>query len=183
MLSLKKILYAITKILQQNFKEDIYIEDNNTGGFDKSCLFVQLIPVSTEASTRRTNLRRLLISIKYFQEPSENIYKLHDVSDKLERIFGRTIRIDKRIFTINEMENTIINDDIGRVLDFIVHIEFHDAEYAEYTGPENLPEMDDIVIEDETVKLTREEYELMKKLYADLEGKQIYTEYEEGDED
>ena len=40
MISLKNILFATTKAVAENFPQDVYIEDNNTQGFDKSCFFV-----------------------------------------------------------------------------------------------------------------------------------------------
>ena len=182
MLGLKNILYAVTTILNENFEEDIYVEDNNTGGFENSCFFVQLIPVSTEVSTKITNLRSLIISIKYLQQAGESIINLLDISDKLEKIFGRTLRADNRVITINHMENTIITDEVGRVLDFMIHIDFFDEKYIKYTGPNNLPDMDDTDIKKETIKLYEEKYELMKKLYADVENVLMVTEYKEGDD-
>lgn len=37
MIPLKSILYATTKAVAENFPQDVYIEDDNTQGFDKSC--------------------------------------------------------------------------------------------------------------------------------------------------
>ena len=153
MISLKSILYSVTKVLAENFEQDIFIEDNNTGGFNNSCFFVQLLPLSSEASTKVLNLRNIIVSVKYLQQSGESIVNIHDINDKLEMIFGRTLQIDDRIITINETESNMITDEVGRILDFMVHLEFHDEQYSEY-GP-------------------IEEYELMRKLYANLEGKTI----------
>ena len=49
MISLKNILFAATKAVAENFPQDVYIEDNNTRGCDKSCFFVQILPISREA--------------------------------------------------------------------------------------------------------------------------------------
>ena len=153
MISLKSILYSVTKVLAENFEQDIFIEDNNTGGFNNSCFFVQLLPLSSEASTKVLNLRNIIVSVKYLQQSGESIVNIHDINDKLEMIFGHTLQIDDRIITINETESNMITDEVGRILDFMVHLEFHDEQYSEY-GP-------------------IEEYELMRKLYANLEGKTI----------
>ena len=51
MISLKNILFATTKAVAENFTQDVYIEDNNTLGFNKSCFFVQILPISSEALT------------------------------------------------------------------------------------------------------------------------------------
>ena len=58
MIPLKSILYATTKAVAENFPQDVYIEDDNTQGFDKSCFFVQILPISSSAITRISNLRR-----------------------------------------------------------------------------------------------------------------------------
>ena len=52
MISLKNILFATTKAVAENFPQDVYIEDNNTQGFDKSCFFVQILPIQSIAITK-----------------------------------------------------------------------------------------------------------------------------------
>ena len=42
MIPLKDILFATTKAVSENCEQDVYIEDNNTQGFNKSCFFVQI---------------------------------------------------------------------------------------------------------------------------------------------
>ena len=153
MLSLKNILYATTKILKDNFTQDVFIEDNNTGGFENSCFYVQLVPISTTASTKSTNLRSMFISIKYLQQAGESIDKLLDISDRLEMVFGRTLKTNDRIITINETEIDILNDEVGRILDFRLIIDFSDGQYADYTE--------------------KEEYELMQEINTNIEGKVV----------
>ena len=53
MIPLKNILFATTKAVAENFPQDVYIEDNNTQGFNKSCFFVQILPVSSSALTKK----------------------------------------------------------------------------------------------------------------------------------
>ena len=65
MIPLKNILFATTKAVAENFSQDVYIEDDNTQGFDKSCFFVQILPISSSAITRISNLRTISVSIKY----------------------------------------------------------------------------------------------------------------------
>lgn len=153
MISLKSILYSVTKVLAENFKQDIFIEDNNAGGFNNSCFFVQLLPLSSEASTKVLNFRSIIVSVKYLQQSSESIVNIHDVNDKLELIFGRTLQVGDRIITISETESNMLTDEVGRILDFMIHLDFHDEQYSEYGK--------------------QEEYELMLELYANVEGKTI----------
>ena len=162
MISLKTFLLAATKLVRQNFTEDVYIQDNNAGEFDKACFFIQVIPISTEASTKKTNIRRLKISIKYYQQFDDDICRLYDVSDKLERIFGRTIKFDTRAVNVESMENQIITDEIGRILDFMINIVFHDEEYRVYTG--RLPEVYDLVTPDSLLAFEHIDYDIMRIL-------------------
>ena len=86
MIPLKNILFATTKVLSENFNKDVFIEDNNAQGFDKSCFFVQIVPVNSEAFTNTSNLRNIMISIKYLQEKGESIMIL--VFEKTNEIDG-----------------------------------------------------------------------------------------------
>ena len=153
MISMKNILFAATKAVSENFPQDVYIEDNNTQGFNKSCFFVQILPISSSALTKASNLRTISISIKYLQQTGEGISNILDVSDRLERIFARTLFVDNTYLTINDIESNIYSDEVGRILDFMVHLDFDDIKYSQYTGPLDRPESEPI------------EYDLMKELH------------------
>ena len=156
MIPLKDILFATTKAVAENFEQDVYIEDNNTQGFNKSCFFVQILPISSSALTKASNLRTISISIKYLQQTGESITNVLDVSDRLERIFGRTLFVDNTYLTINDIESNIYSDEIGRILDFVINLDFDDIKYSQYSGPLDSPESEPI------------EYDLMKELYLQL---------------
>ena len=156
MIPLKNILFAATKAVAENFPQDVYIEDNNTQGFDKSCFFVQILPISSSALTKASNLRTISISIKYLQQTGESITNVLDVSDRLERIFARTLFVDNTYLTINDIESNIYSDEVGRILDFMIHLDFDDIKYSQYTGPLDSPESEPI------------EYDLMRELYLQL---------------
>ena len=145
MIPLKNILFATTKAVSENFEQDVYIEDNNTQGFDKSCFFVQILPISSSALTKMSNLRSIIVSVKYLQQSKESITNILDVSDRLEMIFARTLFVDNTYLTINETESNIYSDEVGRILDFMIHLDFDDIKYS----PENEPM----------------EYDLMKELH------------------
>ena len=155
MISLKNILFATTKAVAENFPQDVYIEDNNTQGFDKSCFFVQILPISSSALTKISNLRSIIVSVKYLQQTGEGISNILDVSDRLERIFARTLFVDNTYLTINDIESNIYSDEVGRILDFMIHLNFDDIKYSKYDGPLDITEEE-------------EEYELMKELHLQL---------------
>ena len=155
MISLKNILFATTKAVAENFTQDVYIEDNNTQGFDKSCFFVQILPISSEALSRISNLRSIIVSVKYLQQAGESITHIYDASDRLERIFGRTLFVDNTYLTVNEVESNIYSDEVGRILDFMIHLNFNDIKYSKYDGPLDIAEEE-------------EEYELMRELHLQL---------------
>ena len=156
MIPLKNILFAVTKSVSENFEQDVYIEDNNTQGFNKSCFFVQILPISSSALTKASNLRTISISIKYLQQTGESITNVLDVSDRLERIFARTLFVDNTYITVNEVESNIYSDEVGRILDFMIHLNFNDIKYSQYSGPLDSPESEPI------------EYDLMREFYLQL---------------
>ena len=156
MIPLKSILYATTKAVAENFPQDVYIEDDNTQGFDKSCFFVQILPISSSAITRISNLRTISVSIKYLQQAGESITNIYDASDRLEKIFGRTLFVDDTYLTVDDIESNIYSDEVGRILDFMIHLDFDDIKYSQYTGPLDNPDSEPT------------EYELMKELHLQL---------------
>ena len=156
MIPLKNILFATTKAVSENFEQDVFIEDNNAQGFDKSCFFVQILPISSSALTKASNLRSIIVSVKYLQQAGESIADILDASDRLERIFARTLFVDNTYLTINDIESNIYSDEIGRILDFVINLDFDDIKYSQYSGPLDSPESKPI------------EYDLMKELYLQL---------------
>ena len=96
------------------------------------------------------------ISVKYLQQTGEGISNILDVSDRLERIFARTLFVDNTYLTINDIESNIYSDEVGRILDFMIHLDFDDIKYSQYTGPLDRPESEPI------------EYDLMREFYLQL---------------
>ena len=73
-----------------------------------------------------------MISIKYLQEKGESIINIHNVLDKLEMLFARTLKVDDTYITITDQETNIYSDEVGRILDFIIHLNFNDVVYNKY---------------------------------------------------
>ena len=143
MITYKDILYSTTKILSDNFNCDVIVK-NEEGTFENECFYVTLVPITSKASTLKTNEKQLMISVKYFSNDKLNNY---DIADKLEGLFARNIKVNNEFLNISNVEPNFLTDEVGDMLDFLI--------YTTY--------FDEIVI-------TQEDYELMQKLNV----RQIY---------
>ena len=122
MLTYKNILYATTKIISENFDCDVIVE-NQEGIFKDECFYVSITPTNSTASTRATNQKQLIISVKYFSNNSINHY---DVANKLELLFARNIKVKDRMLNISSIEPNFLEDEIGDMLDFLIYINYID---------------------------------------------------------
>lgn len=143
MITYKDILYSATKILSDNFNCDIIVE-NQEGTFENECFYVTLVPVTSKASTKSTNEKQLMLSIKYFGGSKLDNY---DIADKLEGLFARNIKVNNKFLNISNVEPNFLTDEVGDMLDFLIYITY----------------FDEIVI-------TQEDYELIQKINV----RQIY---------
>ena len=122
MLTYKDILYATTKILSDNFNCDVIVQ-NQEGTFENECFYVTLVPVTSKASTLKTNEKQLIISVKYFSDDKLNNY---DIADKLEGLFARNIKVRDRFLNISNVEPNFLTDEVGDMLDFLIYITYFD---------------------------------------------------------
>ena len=122
MITYKNILYATTKIISENFSCDVIVE-NQEGTFKDECFYVSITPTNSTASTRTTNQKQLMISVKYFSKDSINHY---DVANKLEVLFGRNIMVKDRVLNISSVEPNFLTDEVGDMLDFLIYITYFD---------------------------------------------------------
>ena len=122
MITYKNILYATTKIISENFSCDVIVE-NQEGIFKDECFYVSITPTNSTASTRTTNQKQLMISVKYFSKDSINHY---DVANKLEVLFGRNIMVKDRVLNISSVEPNFLTDEVGDMLDFLIYITYFD---------------------------------------------------------
>lgn len=143
MITYKDILYSTTKILSDNFNCDVIVE-NQEGTFENECFYVTLVPVTSKASTCKTNEKQLMISIKYFGGSKLDNY---DVADKLECLFARNIKVNNKFLNISNVEPNFLTDEVGDMLDFLIYITYFDE-----------------------IFMTQEDYELIQKLHL----RQIY---------
>ena len=120
MLTYKDILFSITKILSDNFNCDVIVQ-NQEGTFENECFYVTLVPVTSKASTLRTNEKQLMISVKYFGGSKLDNY---DIADKLEGLFARSLKVNDRVLNISNVEPNFLQDEVGDMLDFLVYITY-----------------------------------------------------------
>ena len=141
MLTYKNILYSVTKILSDNFNCDVIVK-NQEGTFENECFYVTLVPVTSKASTLKTNQKQLMVSIKYFSDDKLNNY---DMANKLECLFARKIEVKDRVLNISNIEPNFLVDEVGDMLDFLIYITYFDE-----------------------VCITQEDYEFMRTLHVRL---------------
>ena len=143
MITYKDILYSTTKILSDNFNCDVIVK-NEEGTFENECFYVTLVPITSKASTLKTNEKQLMISVKYFGGSKLDNY---DIADKLEGLFARNLKVNNKFLNISNVEPNFLVDEVGDMLDFLIYITY----------------FDEIVI-------TQEDYELIQKINV----RQIY---------
>ena len=122
MLTYKDILFSTTKILSDNFDCDVIVE-NKEGTFENECFYVTLVPVTSEASTLKTNRKQLMLSVKYFGGSKLDNY---DMADKLEGLFARSLKVNDRYLNISSVEPNFLVDEVGDMLDFLIYITYFD---------------------------------------------------------
>ena len=143
MITYKDILYSTTKILSDNFNCDVIVQ-NQEGTFENECFYVTLVPITSKASTLKTNEKQLMISVKYFSNDKLNNY---DIADKLEGLFARNIKVNNEFLNISNVEPNFLTDEVGDMLDFLIYITYFDE-----------------------ILTTQEDYELIQKINV----RQIY---------
>ena len=122
MLTYKDILFSTTKILSDNFNCDVIVE-NQEGTFENECFYVTLVPVTSKASTYKTNEKQLILSVKYFGGSKLDNY---DIADKLEGLFARSLKVNDRFLNISSVEPNFLTDEVGDMLDFLIYITYFD---------------------------------------------------------
>ena len=122
MITYKDILFSTTKILSDSFDCDVIVE-NQEGTFENECFYVTLVPVTSKASTLKTNQKQLMLSVKYFGGSKLDNY---DIADKLEGLFARSLKVNDRVLNISNVEPNFLTDEIGDMLDFLIYITYFD---------------------------------------------------------
>ena len=122
MLTYKDILFSTTKILSDNFDCDVIVK-NEEGTFENECFYVTLVPVTSKASTYKTNEKQLILSVKYFGKDKLNNY---DIANRLECLFSRNLKVNDKFLNISSVEPNFLVDEVGDMLDFLIYITYFD---------------------------------------------------------
>lgn len=125
MINYTDILYSTTKILSDNFNVDVLVEDSE-GIFENECFYVTVVPITSIASTRVTNAKNVMLSVKYF---GGDKLKNYDIANNLENLFNRKLKVKDRFINISNVEPNFLNDDVGDMLDFLIYLQFDDEIY------------------------------------------------------
>ena len=147
MLTYKDILFSTTKVLSDNFNCDVIVE-NQEGTFENKCFYVTLVPVTSKASTLKTNQKQLILSVKYFGVSKLDNY---DIADKLECLFARNLKVKDRFLNISNVEPNFLADEVGDILDFLIYITYFDDFKLPFNN--DVEETDEIM---ENIKLNTE---------------------------
>ena len=122
MITYKDILFSTTKILSDSFDCDVIVE-NQEGTFENECFYVTLVPVTSKASTLKTNQKQLMLSVKYFGGSKLDNY---DMADRLDCLFARNLKVNDRVLNISNVEPNFLTDEVGDMLDFLIYITYFD---------------------------------------------------------
>ena len=122
MLTYKDILFAATKIISDKFNCDVIVE-NKEGTFENECFYVTLVPVTSKASTCKTNEKQLILSVKHFGGSKLDNY---DIANRLECLFARNLKVKDEFLNISSVEPNFLVDEVGDMLDFLVYITYFD---------------------------------------------------------
>lgn len=141
MLTYKDILDSFTLKLSTAFSDVEIYTDNTTNGIDDNCFYVSLIPTTSNAFTKKTDKKNLLVSIKYFPKVSNNI-ELYNAIDLLNKEFSRNIQVKDRFLHFSSIEPNVISDDVGSFLDFLINISYVDDIYID---EEILPNVNEVI--------------------------------------
>lgn len=121
MLTYKDILYSVTNALSKKYKNIDIIVQNEEGTFENECFYVTVIPLQTEVNSNTSNLKKVMISVKYF---CNSDLKLYDVASELTDQFERTIKVKDRTLNISSTEANFLTDEVGKMLDFLITVKY-----------------------------------------------------------
>lgn len=132
MLTNRDIIIAVNKRIENEFRDtDIFINEDNTQGFEEACFFVQLLPVSNSIGNKVLDIKKIFIDIEYYQRARKNKLNLYDIQSRLEKIFNRSIRVNDRSLTIENISPSIAKDPVGYKLTFLMTVSYFEEVYFE----------------------------------------------------
>ncbi|HBG1634551.1 hypothetical protein KWK00_006660 [Clostridioides difficile] len=141
MLKYKEILETIIEILKKNFTESIFIDDESVQGSEGPCFFVSILSVICTPIMLNTNNKDIVISIKYLPKPQSKSIRMYEISDELNKLFNRNIKVTDRKLNITKLEQSIKKEESIYVLNFTITLNYLDSVYEEDVVYENMEEI------------------------------------------
>lgn len=141
MLKYKEIIETIIETLKKNFTESVFIDDESVQGSEGSCFFVSILSVICTPIMLNTNNKDIVISIKYLPKPQSNSIRMYEVSDELNKLFNRNIKITDRKLNITKLEQSIKKEESIYTLNFSITLNYLDSVYEEEVVYENMEEI------------------------------------------
>lgn len=141
MLKYKEILETIIETLKKNFTESVFIDDESVQGSEGSCFFVSILSVVCTPIMLNTNNKDIVISIRYLPKPQSNSIRMYEVSDELNKLFNRNIKVTDRKLNITKLEQSIKKEESIYALNFSITLNYLDSVYEEEVVYENMEEI------------------------------------------
>ncbi|KPI53542.1 hypothetical protein KW94_07300 [Clostridioides difficile] len=141
MLKYKEIIETIIETLKKNFTESVFIDDESVQGSEGSCFFVSILSVICTPIMLNTNNKDIVISIKYLPKPQSNSIRMYEVSDELNKLFNRNIKVTDRKLNITKLEQSIKKEESIYTLNFSITLNYLDSVYEEEVVCENMEEI------------------------------------------
>ncbi|MCC0628790.1 MULTISPECIES: DUF6838 family protein [unclassified Clostridioides] len=141
MLKHKEILETIIGILKKNFTESVFIDDESTQGSEGSCFFVSILSIVCTPIMLNKNNKDIVISIKYLPKSQSNSIRMYEISDELNKLFNRNIKVTDRKLSITKLEQSIKKEESIYALNFSITLNYLDSVYEEEAVYENMEEI------------------------------------------
>ena len=102
---------------------------------------MRLFPSDREIDSTDSYLRKVLVSITYYQKSGKGVENLYKIQYELDNLFGLDIKIADRNILIEKTKYKINPDKVGSTLSFLVYLVYHEKinkHEKEYETVENI---------------------------------------------
>ncbi|MFQ8674329.1 MAG: DUF6838 family protein [Clostridioides difficile] len=103
--------------------------------------FVSILSVICTPIMLNTNNKDIVISIKYLPKPQSKSIRMYEISDELNKLFNRNIKVTDRKLNITKLEQSIKKEESIYVLNFTFTLNYLDSVYEEDVVYENMEEI------------------------------------------
>lgn len=107
----------------------------------KGLVFVSILSVICTPVMLNTNNKDIVISIKYLPKPQSKSIRMYEISDELNKLFNRNIKVTDRKLNITKLEQSIKKEESIYVLNFTFTLNYLDSVYEEDVVYENMKEI------------------------------------------